>query len=189
MNRALYALGLTAIWIMAWGSLSVANVLSGLAVAAFLWVLAPDTWPPSQRVPLRPVAVARLLGLILVMVVQSNVMITREVLSRRPRVDSGVIAVTLPDCSDGLLTLVANVMAIPPGTMAVEVSRQPTVVYVHVFHLTDPEATRRHVQHLTDLAYRAFASDAKVEALDADWVALDGDGPAGPAPSTKGDDR
>ena len=52
---------------------------------------------------------------------------------------TGVIAVPLPGCSDGLLTLVTNIIALTPGTMPLQVTQDPTVLYVHVLHLGDVE--------------------------------------------------
>ena len=62
MVRAMYAAGIVAIWILAWGSLTVANVLSGLLVAALLMVVTPGGIGGGRRPPVRPVAVARFIG-------------------------------------------------------------------------------------------------------------------------------
>lgn len=162
-----YGLGLALIWVLAWGTPSPANVLGGLLVAAVLLAVAPDAWPPLRGgVRLRPVAIARFVGHVLRDVVRANVQLTREVLSRESRITTGVVAVALPECSDGLLTLVTNVMAVTPGTMPLEVTRHPTVMYVHVLHMGDVEEVRRDVRHLAALAYRAFGSDDAIAAMD-----------------------
>lgn len=166
MIRAAFAATLTLIWVLAWGSPSPANVLGGVAVAAVLMAVAPDSWP-AGRLRLRPVAIARFAGYVVVKALESNLVITREILTRRSRVHTGVVAVPLPECSDGLITLVANVMALTPGTMPIEVTRGPTVLYVHILHLHDVEATRAEIRKLAELAYRAFGSEAAVAALDA----------------------
>ncbi len=75
-------------------------------------------------------------------------------LARRTRSHTGVMAVPLPDCSDGLLTLITNVVALTPGTSPLHLTRYPTVLYVHVLDMRDVEATRRDVQRLADLAFR-----------------------------------
>jgi multicomponent Na+:H+ antiporter subunit E len=167
MSLVAYGIGLTLIWVLAWGTPTPANVLGGLVVAAVLLAVSPDSWLSLRRARprLRPVAVARFLGFVLVEVVRANVILTREVLSRESRITTGVVAVPLPECSDGLLTLVNNVMAVTPGTMPIEVTRHPTVMYVHVLMLGDVEQVRREVQHLAALAYRAFGSDAAIAAM------------------------
>jgi multicomponent Na+:H+ antiporter subunit E len=169
MALVAYAVGLVVIWVLAWGSPTPANILGGLGVAALLLVVSPDG-RPHGRIRVRPLALARFVGFVLLSVVQSNVEITREVLSRESRITTGVVAVPLPDCSDGLLTLITNVMALTPGTMPIEVRQHPTVMYIHVLHLGDVEEARREVQHLARLAYHAFGSDEAVAALDRELV-------------------
>jgi multicomponent Na+:H+ antiporter subunit E len=167
MTLVAYGIGLALIWVLAWGTPTPANVLGGLLVAAVLLAISPDSWLSLRRARprLRPVAVARFLGFVLVEVLRANVILTREVVSRESRITTGVVAVPLPECSDGLLTLVTNVMAVTPGTMPIEVTRHPTVIYVHVLLLGDVEAVRRDVQHLAGLAYRAFGSDEAIAAM------------------------
>ncbi len=155
MIRAAFAALLTLIWVLAWGSPSPANVLGGLAVAAVLITVAPDTWP-SGRLRLRPVAIARFTGYVVIKALESNLVITREILTPRSHIHTGVVAVPLPECSDGLVTLITNVLALTPGVMPIEVTRGPTVLYVHVLHLHDVEATRAEIRTLVTLAYRAF---------------------------------
>lgn len=156
----------TVIWTLAWGSLTVANVLSGVAVALLLlFVIPDDTSGLRRRSPVRPRAIARFTGHVLLKVIESNVVLSREVLSRDSRINTGVVAVPLPECSDGLITLITNTMALTPGTMPIQVDRNPTVLYVHVLHLSDIEEARRDIQQLTDLAYRAFGSDTAIADL------------------------
>lgn len=162
MSTVAFAIGLTVLWVLAWGSASPANILSGLLIAVGLLVAVPDHWNWRGRPRFRPVAVARFVGHIVRQTLASNVAITRLVLSPRPRLDTAVVAVPLPDCSDFLVTVVANVIALTPGTMVLEVDREPhTIVYVHVLSLTDPDATRRDVLHLAELAHAAFGSSPR----------------------------
>jgi multicomponent Na+:H+ antiporter subunit E len=160
VTLVLYVVGLVVVWVLAWGSLSVANVLGGLAVAGFLLWTAPDKWTNRERLQVRPIAVARLAVFVLGEVVKSNIVLIGAVLARRTRLHTGVMAVPLPDCSDALLTVISNVVAITPGTSPLHLTRYPTVLYVHVLDMRDEESTRRDVQRLADLAYAAFGPGA-----------------------------
>lgn len=169
MTTILFAGGLTVLWVLAWGEASVANVVSGLAVAIGLLVLTPDSWGWRSRPPIRPVAIARFLLQVSVTIVRSNLMLTRQVLSIHPKLHTGVVAVPLPRCSDGLLTLVTNVLALAPGTMAVDTDREPdTIVYVHLLDSRHPDVARHDVRHLAELAYRAFGSDRAISEFSDD---------------------
>ena len=142
----------------------VLNMMS-LVSWLLLAIVPDDTRGLRRRSPVRPRAIARFIGHVLVQVVESNVVLSREVLARHSRINTGVVAVPLPVCSDELLTLIANTIALTPGTMPLQVDRNPTVLYVHVLQLTDIEVARREIQHLADLAYRAFGSEAAIAAL------------------------
>jgi multicomponent Na+:H+ antiporter subunit E len=154
-----YVLALAVIWVLLWGSASPANVASGLAIAGVLVVLVPGLRRRSAGpVTFRPLAIARLVGYMLVVTVRSNVELTKEVLSRSSRIHTAVVGVPLPGCSDELLTLISNLLALSPGTMPLELRQDPIVLYVHILHLTDIEKVRRDILHLTDLTVRAFGS-------------------------------
>jgi multicomponent Na+:H+ antiporter subunit E len=154
-----YVVALAVIWVLLWGSASPANVASGLAIGGVLVVLVPGLRRRSGGpVTFRPLAIARLVGYMLVVTVRSNVELTKEVLSRSSRIHTAVVGVPLPGCSDELLTLISNLLALSPGTMPLELRHDPTVLYVHILHLTDIEKVRGDILHLTDLTVRAFGS-------------------------------
>lgn len=157
---------LLAAWLLLWGSLTVANLLSGLVVVAVvLWIL-PDARFHIRRPTVRPAATLRFLARVGGDLFRANLVVTREILSRRTAINTGVVAVPLPLCSDGLLTLVASVLSLTPGTMPIEVTGEPPVIYVHVLHLHDVESVRRDVQTVSALAIRAFGSDGAISLLD-----------------------
>ena len=158
MTVVLYIVGVTVMWVLAWGSLTFANVVGGLLVAALLLVVSPDRIVSSGGIFFRPIAVLRFAAYVVFQIVKSNVLLIRSVLARRSRVHTGVMEVALPECSDELLTIVSNVIALTPGTSPLHLTRHPTVLYVHVLDMRDAEATRRDVQRLADLAFAAFGT-------------------------------
>ena len=163
-----FALGLAAIWVLLWGSASPANVITGCLVGLAIVVLVPGLRgrPPDHRLVVRPIAVLRLAGRFLMDLLRANVVLTREIVSPRSRIHTGVVGVELPGCSDEILTLITNLLALAPGTMPIDLTSDPTVLYVHVLHLEDVEAVRRDILRLTHLAVRAFGSPDAVAAQD-----------------------
>ena len=163
-----YVVALAVIWVLLWGSASPANMLSGLAVGVVLTLLVPGLRRRTdEHHAFRPLGVARLVGHMLVVTVRSNVDLTREVLSRQSQIRTAIVGVPLPGCSDELLTLISNLLAISPGTMPLDLRYDPTVLYVHVLHLTDIEDFRREILHLADLTVQAFGSDRALADQDA----------------------
>ncbi len=162
---------LVVIWVLLWGSVTVANVLGGILVAAaLLWVIGDAT--PGRgggrihRPNVRLAPATSFVAQVLVQVVRANWVLTREVATRGSNINTGVVDVPLPVCSDGLLTLITNVMALTPGTMPVSVTEGETpVLSVHVLHLDSVDDVQHKVQQLAELAVRAFGSAEAVAGL------------------------
>lgn len=157
MNRAARVAVLVAVWLLAWGDFSGAQVAAGLVLAAgLLLVFPPPRTATPTRAGVRPLRVVALVGYVLSNLVMSNLLVAREILSRGSQVRTGVIAHRLATPSDLTLTLVANIIALTPGTMTVEVTRDPAVVYVHFLLLADVDEARRTIARLEELTVAAF---------------------------------
>jgi multicomponent Na+:H+ antiporter subunit E len=149
---------LTTIWVLLWGSVSFANVVSGLVVSIVLLRVLPGR-RPSRFPVIRPVALLRLGAYLAGQLAVSNVVLARDILTRRSRISTGVVAVPLDGCSDELLTLMANLIALTPGTVPVEVGQDPAVIYVHVLHVRHVEDVRRQLSQLRDVTVAAFGRE------------------------------
>ena len=151
---------LVGFWLLAWGEVSVANVLSGSLLAVALLVAFPFRRRTTDTPRVRLAGAARLVLYVLGQLVPSNVLVTREVLSRRSRIRTGVLAYPLEHPSDEVLSLMAHVLALTPGTMTVEATRDPAVLYVHFLLLDDVEQARRMLVRLDRLAVGVFGGPA-----------------------------
>jgi multicomponent Na+:H+ antiporter subunit E len=150
---------LVAIWLLAWGRFDAAHALVGVVLAAVLFVAFPMV-PSGRRIALslRPVGVVRLLWHVVVQLVRSNLLMTREIVSRQSRIRTGVIHYTLRAPSDLVLTLVANIIALSPGTMTVDATRDPRTISVHFLLLDDVSAAERSLAHLERLVAGAVGA-------------------------------
>ena len=160
-GRATLVVVLVGIWVMLWGDASVANLLSGLVVAAGLLVTFPMRQRATRQVTFRFFPAVRFAGHFVRKIVESNVLLAREILRRRSRIKTGIIAVPLEGCSEVLVAAIANLTSLTPGTMTVEVKRDPFVLYVHVLQLHDLERSRREIEQLRDMTLRAFGRDGR----------------------------
>ena len=159
---------LVAIWVLAWGSASWANVASGILVAVALLVVVPDARGSGRRVIVRPVPLVRLGVHYLRDIVVSNVQLTREALRPRPRLSTAIVRVPLAGCSPEALTTIANLVAMTPGEMPVEVEADPPVMYVHVLQFTSVADVRRSIWALRDQVLAAFGTDEAIAAARAE---------------------
>lgn len=164
-------LWLTAVWVGLWGSVTVANVLGGLVVAAGLVAVLPLPPVPGRPV-VRPLSLLRFVGHFVVDLVVSSVQVSRLVLRPRLALSQGVIAVPVTGASDGLLTLLADAISLTPGTLTLEVDRPRSTLYVHVLDVGagtgEIASVRRSMTNLERLAVRAVGSAEARQALAED---------------------
>lgn len=168
---------LTLVWAMLWGDFSLANLLAGLGVAAFVVVVARPTGIRGiQLTSFHPVSALVFLLYFVKELVKSNFEVAWQVVSPRSTLNRAIIAVPLHVTTDGLATLVGNALTLTPGTLTIDVRcddpDRPPVLYVHALNFTDVDALRRDVLKLERLAVRAFGTmqqRADVERVVADW--------------------
>lgn len=159
---------LMALWLLAWGRITVANVLSGVIVATALLIAFPVVASSGRHHRLRPAGLARLCGYVLAQLVTSNLMMVREVLRRRPTARPGVLAHRLQQPSEEVITIMTSVIALSPGTMAVDVDDRSTTVYVHFLLLDDLDAARAGLSRLERLVVHSINKPGtEANALDA----------------------
>lgn len=158
---------LVIVWTLLWGEMSVSNVLSGALVATALLVAFPvDHGVVAVAHRLRPVAAVRLGLFFAGDVVKSTLVAAVAVFRPRSRIRTGVVACPLRVDNDGLVTFLANLIAMSPGTMPIEVSYNPHVIYVHSLHAADPDQVRADVARLEELSVAALGGPEALRAVE-----------------------
>lgn len=157
-------LWLTGLWVVLWRSVTAATILTGLLVAGLLVLLGHRRRGRDVPHRVHPVAMVRFVVHVLVLLVQSNLTLAKEVLTPTDHTFPGVISVAVPPSSSLVLTLVANSISLTPGTVTLDIDRQPDVLHVHGLYLQDAAATRRQIQRLHELAAAAFVAQPDPEA-------------------------
>lgn len=164
-SRPVAVLWLTAVWVVLWESYDLMAFVGGIVVGSLLvYVLPGDDRRGFDA--FRPYWVARFLLLFFWQVLQANAIVSWEVLTPTDRVKEGIIAVPVPGASDTVVTLLANVISLTPGTLIIEVDHDPTVLYVHLLHLRDVEQARLDLFRLERAIVLAFGSRESLEDVD-----------------------
>ncbi len=166
MMRAARVLLLVLIWVSLWGDLSVANVLSGLALA--LAIVAVFGGRSGGQLIVRPLPALRFALYFLRKLVESTVVVARAVITPREGVHTGVVAVPLAGCSDAVVTLIADAISLTPGTLTIEVRRDPPILFVHALDVRDVSGVQADIRRLEILAIRAFGTADAIEGLTID---------------------
>ncbi|MEW2065828.1 Na+/H+ antiporter subunit E [Streptomyces sp. NPDC007346] len=150
---------LTLIWVLLWSTLTLANVITGVAVAVAVCLAFPL---PRVDLGLRlhPWGIIHLAGYLLHDMYTSGVKVTRQIFVGLPH-QAAVIGVPLRCRSDLMLTAVAVSVSNVPGGSVIEVRRATATVFLHVLDADVPEeleAARRKVWRLEELTVRAFGT-------------------------------
>jgi multicomponent Na+:H+ antiporter subunit E len=87
-----------------------------------------------------------LLGYLLWQIVLANFKITKDVVSVHFRMKPGVIKLPLDITTDQEILLLAAMINITPGSVALDVSADRRVMYVHVMHIESPEEAKREIK-------------------------------------------
>jgi len=131
------ALGwLTLIWVALWGELSVLSLGSGLLVATVVSLVFPLP-PLRMHLRVRPLRLAWLVVHFLSDVVVASVQVAWTTLQLRRQPVNAVIEVDLRTPSDFVLTVVAEMVSLVPGSLVVEGRRATHTLFLHVLDAKD----------------------------------------------------
>lgn len=143
-HRALQPLAvawLTLVWLLLWGSVSPMLVVSGVLVAVGSCLAFPLP-PVALFTRVHPWRLVTLVAGFLVAIVHASIQVSVVVLRRRP-VRNAVVAVDLESSSDFVLTGVAAMLSLVPGSVVVEARRSTHTLYLHVLDVPDRAAAER----------------------------------------------
>lgn len=165
--RLLTTAWLTLVWVLLWGTPSVANVAAGLVLATVLVTLFPVAHDGGGGI--HPVALLRY-GLVFSWaLVVATASVVRTVVSRRMPLEQGVVEVPMHTRSPLVTAFVANSISLTPGTLTIDVRPRSfgfddhdaaPVLFVHCLVVGDPERIRADVHRLERLAVDAFGTVA-----------------------------
>ena len=161
-------LWLTLVWLMLWRDFSLGNALFGFVVALVVCLVFPL---PRLRMQLRvrPLALAWLVARFLFDVVVSSLQVARAALGPTKNLRNAVVEVHLRTPSDFVLTVVAEMICLIPGSLAVEARRSTHTLFFHAFDVKDEagvEAFRQRVLDQEVRVVRAFGVDLSLVSAD-----------------------
>ena len=157
---------LTVVWVALWGSLSVFNVVGGVLVAVVVCVVFPLP-PLRMSVRVRPLRLAWLVLHFLADVVAASAEVSWKTMQfhRQPR--NAVIEVDLKTHSDFVLTVVAEMVSLVPGSLVVEARRSTHTLFLHVLDVGDVAGVDKFRAQVFALERRVvLAFGAETEHLD-----------------------
>lgn len=150
------------IWMMLWGSFTVLTAIGGVIAGAVACLVFPLP-QVGLRLRIRPLALVHLVVRFVLDVVVASVQVAGVVLrpGRRP-LRNAVVEVDLRTPSDFVMTVVAEMTCLIPGSLVVEARRSTHTLFLHVLDVGDEagvERFRKQVLAQEARVVRAFGAD------------------------------
>jgi multicomponent Na+:H+ antiporter subunit E len=155
--RAWVLFWLMLVWILLWGTVSAANIISGLAIALVITLLLPlPVVPIEGRV--HPLALLRLIGLVAWYLVVSSVQLAWLAVKPGAPPLSAVLRAHMAIKSDLVLALAVNIINLTPGSIVLEIDQVRRMIYVHVIDVGSDRAVYRFYRQIAQIERLLVAS-------------------------------
>jgi multicomponent Na+:H+ antiporter subunit E len=148
-------------WAALEGRFSLANLLAGWGVGYLILLLLVrgGVLGPSKYVG-RLGRFVRLAGMFVWELVRANLRVALDVATPRFHMRPGVIRVPLDVKSDAEILLLAALINLTPGSVALDVSDDRKVMYVHVMYIRTPDEARAEIKDGFERRVRQLLGDA-----------------------------
>lgn len=106
-----------------------------------------------------PLRIARAVSFIVFFVwelVAANAVVAWEVVTPHHYMRPAIVALPLRAKTDLEILLLSNLITLTPGTLTVEVSKDRSILYVHVLHLVTPQHMRTHLGRMEQRLLRVM---------------------------------
>jgi multicomponent Na+:H+ antiporter subunit E len=152
------------VWILLWGTVSAANILSGLAIALLITLLLPLPTVPIEG-KLHPLSLLRLGITVFYYLALSSVQVAWLAVKPGPPPLSAVLRAHVAVKSDLVLALAVNIFNLIPGSIVLEIDQTRRMLYMHVLDVGSDRAVNRFYRQVA-VVERLLVSAFEREA---DW--------------------
>ncbi len=143
MNTFLLNVLLAIAWAALSGEFSPNSLIFGFLLGfVILWLTVRSERGYFHKVPL----VIGFVFFFLYELTKANLNMARIVLSPKPDLKPGVIAVPVDLPNDAAITLLVNLITLTPGTLGLDVSNDKKIIYVHALDARNVEAFRAYIK-------------------------------------------
>lgn len=172
LSKLIAVAWLTVVWVVLFESYDLAAFLGGIVTASLIVLGLPSEGHRGFDA-IRPYQVLRFVVYFIGQVFKANAIVAWEVITPGDRVNEGIVEVPVTGASDAVVATLANVISLTPGTLIVEVVREPQpILYVHVLHLRDIDAVRLDIFQLERYVVRAIGSESCLRDVETRIAAL-----------------
>ena len=147
---------LALVWAALQGNFSLTNLVAGYGLGYFVLTVLVKGGVLERSSRVRFSAASRYLskvyfaiglaGFFLWELVLANMRLALDVATPRFQMTPGIVAVPLDATHDSEILLLAMLINLTPGSVALDVSADRQVMYVHVMYMSNPDAARAEIK-------------------------------------------
>lgn len=158
MNVLFVNVLLALVWTFLTGSLTPDTLVEGFVIGYLvLWLAGPLYGPTTYFRKFRQV-ISFVLFFLQELII-ATIRVARVVIAREIDICPGIVAIPLDLESSVAITLLANLIALTPGTLTLDVSDDRQVMYVHAMHIDDIEQFRAEIKQGFERRVRELFDD------------------------------
>lgn len=143
--RPLLSLTVFLVWLSITNAASPGLILLGAVLAVAIPRLTRSFWPNPPRLA-RPWLAVRFLAVFAADILAANGRVARQVIGPLYRISPAMIEVPLDLRDEFVATLLASIVSLTPGTVAIDVDRRRWQLLVHALDAPDPAALSREIK-------------------------------------------
>jgi len=133
-------------WAALQGGITLANLLVGFGIGYVILALLARGGVMPSTMAARTGHAVELAGFFVWELIVANVRVAIDVLRPRTAIRPAVVAIPLDVTTDGEILLLSMLINITPGSVTIDLSDDRRTLFVHVMHMTSPEASRREIK-------------------------------------------
>ncbi len=134
-------------WAALQGEISLTNLVVGYGIGYVILALLAKGGVMTSTLVTRTTHAFGLAAFFAWALVLANVRVALDVLRPRTAIRPAVVAIPLDVTTDGEILLLSMLINITPGSVTIDLSDDRRTLYVHVMHMTTPEASRREIKN------------------------------------------
>ena len=139
------ALTVFVVWLLITNAASLGLIVRGVVIALAVPPLTLAFWPTPPRVVLSWRSL-RFLAVFIADLLSANLRVARQVIGPVHRLSPAFVEVPLDLRDPFVITVLASVVSLTPGTVSIDVDRQRWMLLVHALDAPDPQALAREIK-------------------------------------------
>ncbi len=139
------ALTVFVVWLLITNAASLGLIVLGVVIALAVPPLTLAFWPTPPRVVLSWRSL-RFLAVFIADLLSANLRVARQVIGPVHRLSPAFVEVPLDLRDPFVITVLASVVSLTPGTVSIDVDRQRWMLLVHALDAPDPQALAREIK-------------------------------------------